>query len=875
MGSLDILSEESGLVLRRGWREDTEGESGDVLIVFPASEQPTPASLDRIVREYSFKDELDSKWAARPLELVRDGGRTILVLEDPGGESLSNLLGNPIEVGRCLRIAIGTAVCLGKAHEHGFIHKDVKPANILVDETADEVRLTGFGIASRIARERQSPDPPEIIAGTLAYMAPEQTGRMNRSIDSRSDLYSFGITLYEMLTGRLPFAASDPMEWVHCHIARPPPAPREQVSEIPDVLSSIVMKLLEKTAEQRYQTASGLEADLRQCLREWQSRYCITPFLLGARDASDRLLIPEKLYGRDGEIATLIASFDRVVREGRPELVLFSGYSGIGKSSVVNELHRSLVPPRGFFASGKFDQYKRDVPYAIFAQAFQTLVRQILVKSEAEVDQRRRALLEALGPNGQLIVNLIPELEFIIGKQPPATELAPQEARARFQLVFLRFIGVFARPEHPLALFLDDLQWLDTASLDLLEYVATHPDVRHLLLIGAYRDNEVTSSHPLMRRLTVLRDRGVKVHDIVLAPLDVVDVQRLTADALPKSLESTAPLALSIHERTGGNPFFAIQLLTSLAEEGLLKFDRGVACWVWDLERIRAKGYSSNVAHLMLGKLRRLSQHTQSALQKFACLGNVAKIGLLSAALGQSDGEIHAVLSEAAYAGLIVRLEQSYAFLHDRIQEAAYVLISERERAAVHLGIGRLLLAKLGVDALAEYLFDVAGQLNSGAKMLVDGGEKAEVAEVNLQAGREAKASAAYASALKYFVTGVELLGEHGWVSHRDLIFQLELERAGCEFLVGDLAAADKRLAALSNRATNTLERASLASLHVDVCTTLDQSDRAIAVALEYLRHVGIKWSPHPTEHEARLEYERAPGLYSEAARLKNLSTCL
>ncbi|MGY4418217.1 serine/threonine protein kinase [Bradyrhizobium sp. JR6.1] len=451
LGSLDILSEESGLVLRRGWREDTEGESGDVLIVFPASEQPTPASLDRIVREYSFKDELDSKWAARPLELVRDGGRTILVLEDPGGESLSNLLGNPIEVGRCLRIAIGTAVCLGKAHEHGFIHKDVKPANILVDETADEVRLTGFGIASRIARERQSPDPPEIIAGTLAYMAPEQTGRMNRSIDSRSDLYSFGITLYEMLTGRLPFAASDPMEWVHCHIARPPPAPREQVSEIPDVLSSIVMKLLEKTAEQRYQTASGLEADLRQCLREWQSRYCITPFLLGARDASDRLLIPEKLYGRDGEIATLIASFDRVVREGRPELVLFSGYSGIGKSSVVNELHRSLVPPRGFFASGKFDQYKRDVPYAIFAQAFQTLVRQILVKSEAEVDQRRRALLEALGPNGQLIVNLIPELEFIIGKQPPATELAPQEARARFQLVFLRFIGVFARPEHPLA----------------------------------------------------------------------------------------------------------------------------------------------------------------------------------------------------------------------------------------------------------------------------------------------------------------------------------------------------------------------------------------------------------------------------------------
>src|SRR5712672_2964164 len=420
-----------------------------------------------------------------------------LVLEDPGGMPLDRLLGRPLDVWHFLRIAIPLAGALRRVHERGLIHKDIKPANILVDAASGGVWLTGFGIASRLPREHQAPAPPEVIAGTLAYMAPEQTGRMNRSVDSRSDLYALGVTYYEMLTGTLPFTAGDSMEWVHCHISRQPVPPRERVASVPAPVSAIVMKLLAKRAEDRYQTAAGVEADLRRGLRELEDHGHLEAFPLGVHDVSDRLVIPEALYGRERETLMLLEAFDEVVDSGTPQLVLVSGYSGIGKSSVVNELHKALVPPRGLFASGKFDQYKRDIPYSTLVQAFQSLVRPMLGLPEADLAPWRDAIQQALGPNGQLIVNLVPELQLVIGKQPPVADLPPQDAHNRFQMVFRRFLGVFARKEHPLAVFLDDLQWLDAATLDLLEHLVTHSEVRHLLLVGAYREPEVTPPHPL------------------------------------------------------------------------------------------------------------------------------------------------------------------------------------------------------------------------------------------------------------------------------------------------------------------------------------------------------------------------------------------
>ena len=679
--SLQVLWEDGECVVCRARCLHANGNLGTVLVVRPASEHPAPVTLDRLTHEYALRDELDESWAVRPLQLVRDRGQIRLVLEDQGGTPLDQLLGAPTETGRFLNFAIGITSALAKLHQRGLVHKDLKPAHILVDHEGGRIWITGFGIASHLPSERQAPGPPETIAGTLAYMAPEQTGRMNRSIDARSDLYALGVTFYQMLTGTLPFTAGDPMEWVHCHIARRPVPPARRLTTVPEAISAIVMKLLAKTAEERYQTATGVEHDLRHCLAEWECHGSIDGFSLGQKDTPDRLLIPETLYGRERETAALLAAFDRVVENGAPELVLVSGYSGVGKSSVVNELHKVLVPPRGLFAAGKFDQYKRDIPYATLAQALQSLVRSLLAKSDTELDTWRAALREALGPNGQLMVDLIPALEPLIGLQSPVPELPPQDAQRRFQLVFRRLLSVFARPEHPLALFLDDLQWLDAATLELLGDLTTQSDVGSLLLLGAYRDNEVGPTHPLARSLQEIRRAGGRVSEIVLSPLARADVLRFVADALHSTAEAAAPLANLIYDKTGGNPFFTIQFLTALAEEKLLVFSPGAGRWLWDLKRIRAKGFTENVVDLMVGKLARLPPAAQEALQWLAALGNTADFAMLALILGQSADSVHAALWEAVQAGLVLRRDETYAFLHDRVQEAAYSLIPEMDAA--------------------------------------------------------------------------------------------------------------------------------------------------------------------------------------------------
>jgi len=878
-------------------RDSASAGLSRVLLVAPVLENPRPESLKLLDHAYSFKEELDRAWAARPIAIARHWNRTVLVMEDPGGIPLDQLLGQPLDIDLSLRLASSLSNAIGHLHQRGIVHKDIKPAHILADCDIGQCWLRGFGVASRLKRERQAPEPPEFVEGTLAYMAPEQTGRMNRSIDSRSDLYSFGVTLYEMVTGSLPFTASDPMEWVHCHIAKQPIPPEERLNSVPAPLSAIIMKLLAKTAEERYQTAAGVESDLRRCLARWERgsdsatlsasrtrystpilQYSITPatgveddddedenevpgqiseFPLGQHDTPDRLLIPEKLYGRTHEIDTLLASFERVVANGTPELVLVSGYSGIGKSSIVNDLHKVLVLRRGLFGSGKFDQYKHDIPYATLAEAFQNVVRQLLSRSEAELHAWRDAFQEALGPNGQLMVDLVPQLKLIIGGQPPLPELSPQDAQGRFQLVFQRFIGVFARPERPLVLFLDDLQWLDAATLDLLEALLTRPDVRHLMLIGAYRDNEVTSAHPLMRKLEAIRNSGAMVREIILAPLTEGDLRQLISDSLHCEAERTASLAQLVHEKTAGNPFFAIQFISALAEEGLLTFDHSRARWSWDLDRIHAKGYTDNVVDLLVEKLNRLSAKTQKALQLLACIGNSAEDGLLETAYEGLGKDLRDDLWEAVQAGLVFRSEGAYRFLHDRVQEAAYSPVPEVARCRAHLQIGRLLASRTEPAEIEGRVFEMVNQLNRGSHLITSPDERTQVAGLNLIAGRRARLSTAYASAIEYLTAGRALLTEEDWKHNYELIFGIEIQLAECELLTASTAAAEQRLSMLTGRAETVQDIAAVARLRLTLCTTLDQMDCGVEVCLEYLRRGGTDWSPHPTQDQAQREYDR------------------
>ena len=848
-----ILWDDGERVLSR----ERGSNDGSLLAVRPAMGQPLPSTLERLAHEYSLRDDLNPAWALQPTAFERTGTRVRLLFDDPGGEPLSRLLVAPLDIETCLELATNIAKALGHMHQRGLVHKDLKPQHVFVHCHDGQARLTGFGLATRLPRERQAPTPPESIAGTLAYMAPEQTGRMNRSIDSRSDLYAFGVTLYQMLTGSLPFSANDPTEWVHCHIARLPMPVCERVATVPPMFSRLVMKLLAKTAEERYQSAAGVEHDLRRCLDDWRRMRQIETFTLNEQGACERLLIPEKLYGREHEVQTLIDAFANVVQTGAPTLVLVSGYSGIGKSSVVSELHKVLVPSRGLFAAGKFDQYQRDVPYSTLVQAFQGLVRTLLGKRTDVLAGWREALLRALEANARLITDLIPELKLIIGEPPPVPELEPQQAQQRFLQVLQRFIGVFAQAEHPLALFLDDLQWLDAATLDLLEDMLSRAETPHLLLVGAYRDNEVDGDHPLSRTLKTLHHADVHIDEIRLAPLAGAHIEQLISESLRCPPASIVALARLVLDKTAGNPFFVIQFLHALAEEKLLTYEPARKRWRWDVHLINGKGYTDNVVDLMVGKLARLPQETRQALQQLACLGNVARLDTLATVLDVPVPHVHSALSPAVRLELVERQDGAYRFVHDRIHEAAYSLIAETERAQMHLRIGRLLALQTHGERREEAIFEIVGQLNRGAHLISLRAEREQLAEFNLLAGQRAKASTAYTSALTYLGAGAELLGEQGYDSRHELGFALELNRAECEFLTGQLQLADSRLATLAERAVTTVERAAVACMQMDVYLLLDRSDRAVTVCLAFLRQVGIDWPARPDDIQVRDEYQQ------------------
>ena len=796
-----------------------------------------PGTHARLERVYELRGVLDSAWATRPLSFVNEG----LLVEDPGGEVLSALVGRPWELRDFLRVAIGIAEALRQLHRQGVVHKDIQPGHILVEVGTGRAWLTGFGIASRNPRTTAQ---PEIIAGTPAYMAPEQTGRINRSVDSRSDLYAFGTTLYQMLTGELPFAAAEPMEWIHSQVARAPRPPGERAPGIPDVVDGIVLKLLAKSAENRYQTAAGVEADLRRCLAELESAGRIDAFPLASQDVRDRLVIPERLYGRERDVEALRAVFARSTAKTTPQLALVSGAPGVGKSSLVKKLQKSL----SWFAGGKADQSRREIPYATLAQALGSCVRAILSQGEDELGGWRDSIGAALGVNGQLIANLVPEIELVVGKQPPVAELPPQEAKNRFELTFRRLLAALATRDHPLVIFLDDMQWLDAATLELLEHVVTEGEIGHLLIIGAYRDNEVGFDHALSKMLGRIKAAGAQLSELLVAPLGAPDLGRLLADTLGCDVESAKPLSELVQEKTGGNPFFTLQFLARLSEGKLIEFDSARGRWAWDLPGIRARNFTDNIADLMVERLARLSPATREALKELACLGSAAPAWMLTTP---------ANLAEAMEAGLVVQHDGVWSFLHDRIQEASVQLIPPDEREGVHLEIGRALLSRTPVEKRAEFVFDIVSQLNRGAALVTAPEERLEIAALDLAAGRRARSTAAYRAALGYLERGAGLLPEDSWQSSYPLAFAIELARAECEYLSGAPAASDERLSALSRRARDLIDLASVVCVQNNLLATTSRDQRAMETCLEYLRRTGITWPLRPTDEEVNRELDR------------------
>lgn len=673
---LETLSESPTTIVYRA----VDGpQQRPVILKTLLAEHPKATEIARLQYEYDLVCQLDCSGIVKPYSLEQWQGRPVLVLEDFGGRDLSYWLNlNILDLEQTLCIAQKIAIALGQLHQQHLIHKDLKPENIVFNPHTQELKLIDFSISSRLGKENPCISSPNILQGSLAYMSPEQTGRMNRAVDYRSDFYALGVTLYELLTAQLPFDTDDPMELIYCHIAKPPIPPHEQIADLPESVSAIVLKLMAKTAEDRYQSSYGIQKDLETCLEHWRKTKSIPRFEFASQDQQGTFNIPEKLYGREAEVKQLLDAFDRI-SQGTSEMLLVAGYSGIGKSALVNEVHKPIVRQRGYFISGKFDQFKRNVPYACLIQALRELVRQLLTEPETRILDWRAKISQALGHNGQVVTDVIPEIELIIGPQPPVSPLPVTESQNRFNLVFRAFIRVFTQPEHPLVVFLDDLQWADPASLQLIHLLIADPDSHHLLMLGAYRDNEVSLSHPLMITLANIKQEGITIETLTLHSLSLDHINHLVGDTLNQPQETVEPLAKLLLSKTQGNPFFITQTFKYLYTENLLQYHQDTNSWFWNLQQLMSIDITDNVVELMVHEIKRLDSSTQTLLQLAACLGSKFDLHILAIVNDTSVPQTAAELWSAIHAGLVIPLARTTVELWSAIHAGFVIPLNNQE----------------------------------------------------------------------------------------------------------------------------------------------------------------------------------------------------
>ncbi|MDJ0576124.1 MAG: AAA family ATPase [Xenococcaceae cyanobacterium MO_234.B1] len=849
-----------------------------VIIKVLRNHHPNVNELVKFRNQYLLTRELEHPLLVQPLALEDYGNGYALVMKDEGEISLWDYWQeHPRSLTEFLAIAIQLSEVLHYLSQKRIIHKDIKPSNILIHPETRLVKLIDFSISSVLPKEQQQLINPNLLEGTLAYISPEQTGRMNRGIDYRTDFYSLGVTFFELLTGSLPFTTRDPMELVHCHIAQAVefPSSSEQ-SVVPEMIQKIVLKLMAKNAEHRYQSALGLKHDLERCEQQLQATGEINPFQLGSRDLCDRFIIPEKLYGREREVQTLLDAFGRVAN-GTTEMMLVAGFSGIGKTAVVNEVHKPIVKQRGYFIKGKFDQFNRNIPFSAFVQAFRDLMGQLLGESDEELAIWKRKILAAVGENGQRLIEVIPELELIIGKQPAVPELPDSAARNCFNLLFGKFVRVFTTKEHPLVIFLDDLQWIDSASLNLLKLLLDESAAGYLLVLGAYRDNEVFPAHPLMLALVEIQKQGATLNTLTLNPLGEVDITRLIADTLLCSVKVATPLSELVYQKTQGNPFFTTQFLQGLHEEKCIQFDGEVGYWLWDLLKVRQLALTEDVVEFMVGRLHKLPEATQKVLKLAACIGNRFEGGTLAVICEATQEEVARDLWQALSEEFVLpetetykffqgepnrepnteSVAVSYRFLHDRVQQAAYSLIPEELKQVTHYRIGQLLLQKTSPETREERIFELVSQLNYGTALITEPKQRDELAQLNLMAAKKAKFSTAYVAALKYLEVGIALLEGNSWNTQYDLTFSFYKELATVEYLKGNFEQSKGFVDYALERLKSPIEKGELYNLLVIQYTFIAEHGKAIDVGRKALANLDIELPENDFKSALDVEFEQ------------------
>ncbi|MEK8019145.1 MAG: AAA family ATPase, partial [Candidatus Parabeggiatoa sp.] len=862
-----IYESVNSLVYRGHRNEDNQ----PIILKMLKEDYPTPLALSRYRQEYEITHDLDLAGVIKVYGIEKYQNTLVIILEDFGGESLTATLEKGeqggISVTDFLPLAIQIADSLGHIHTANIIHKDINPANIVWNQATNKLKIIDFGIASRLPRENPTLKNPEQLEGTLAYLSPEQTGRINRSMDYRTDLYSLGVTCYEMLTGFGPFETTNTMELVHCHIAKTP-VPVDKINpNVPPIISDIVMKLMAKNAEVRYQSAFGLKADLEKCLglskKVFGKKLSAIHFELAQNDFSGKFQIPQKLYGRENELETLLQAFERI-SEGAAEMMLVAGYSGVGKTALVHEVHKPMTSKNGYFAAGKFDQYQRNIPYSGLSQAFNEFCTYLLTESSEKLAQWRSKILNAVGNNGQVLIGIIPQLELVIGPQPVVAQVGPTEAQNRFNLFFQNFFRAICQKEHPFVLFVDDLQWADSASLNLLKTLMTDTDSQYFIMIGAYRDNEVDATHPLLTTLEDIQKTERILNTLFLPNLSQDDVNSLIADAVNQELSATKPLTALVYEKTQGNAFFTHEFLKSLYKQDLLSFAVQTQTWQWEIAKIAALDITSNVVDLMTGKIKQLPTATIEMVKLAACIGNLFDLQTLSIIAQQSPADTLSHFWAAIAEGLLLPLDENYKhvaksglnshfkFQHDRIQQAAYALIDADKQQALHLQIGQLLWQS-NREELAEKIFAVVDHLNIGRKLLTIPQELVELANLNLEAGKKAKAAMGYEAAIQYLTTGIELLAEDSWQSQYSLTLSLYVEAVEAEYLNTNFANGKALSEVVLQNAKVLLDKIKVYENNILFCISQNQMHEAIDIALDTLKMLGVSLDSEPSSWRIKL----------------------